>query len=43
MSDQFLLSIAPIVSLMILAGLAGIYFLWKERREDQDKPPIQKN
>ena len=33
----------PIVGLMILAGLAGIYFLWKERREDRDEPPIQKN
>ena len=41
MSEQFLLSIAPIVSLMILAGIAGIYFLWKERREDRDEPPIQ--
>ena len=43
MSDQFLLSIAPIVSLMILAGIAGVYFLWKERNEDRDDPPIQKN
>ena len=43
MNDQFLLSIAPIVSLMILAGIAGVYFLWKERNEDRDKPPIQKN
>ena len=37
MSEQFLLSIAPIVGLMVLAGIAAIYFLWKERREDEDK------
>jgi hypothetical protein len=43
MSEQFLLSIAPIVSLMVLVGIAGIYFLWKERREDRDRRPTQKN
>jgi hypothetical protein len=33
MKDQFILAIAPIVSLMILVGIASIYFVRKERRE----------
>ena len=43
MSEQFLLSIAPIVSLLVLAGLVGIYFLWKERREDRNRRSTEKN
>jgi hypothetical protein len=43
MSEQFLLSIAPIVSLMVLAGLVAIYFLWKERHDDRDRRPTLKN
>jgi hypothetical protein len=43
MNDQTLLVMFPIVGLSVLAGLAGIYFLWRERREDRDKPPVQKN
>jgi hypothetical protein len=36
MSEQFLLVIAPIVSLMIIFGIAGIYFAEKERRESRN-------
>jgi hypothetical protein len=36
MSDQFLLAIAPIVSLMIILGIVGIYFAEKERRESRN-------
>jgi hypothetical protein len=36
LTDQFFLAVAPIVSLMILAGIAGIYFAQKERRESQE-------
>ena len=43
MSNQFILSIAPIVSLMILAGIAGIYFVRKERRESQNADAKKRN
>jgi hypothetical protein len=43
MSEQFLLSIAPIVSLLVLVGIVGVYFLWKERREDPVRRPTEKN
>ncbi len=36
MSEQAILAIAPIVSLMILVGITGIYFARKERRESQE-------
>jgi hypothetical protein len=42
MSEQFLLSIAPIVSLMVLAALVGVYLLWKERREEREHPTTDK-
>jgi len=42
MTDQAFLSIAPIASLMVLVGIAGIYFLWKERHESREQPPIDK-
>ncbi len=35
MSEQALLVIAPIVSLIILVGIAGAYFARKERRQGQ--------
>ncbi len=42
MTDQALLAIAPIVSLMVLVGIVGVYFLWKERREDREHPTTDK-
>jgi len=38
MNDQAILVMFPIVGLSILAGIAGIYFVWKERREDREQP-----
>lgn len=42
MSEQFLLSIAPIVSLMVIVGIAGIYFVRKERRESREQAAGEK-
>lgn len=37
-----MLSIAPIVSLMILVGIASIYFVRKERRESREQAAANK-
>ena len=36
MSEQAIFAIAPVVSLIILVGVSGIYFALKERRESQE-------
>ena len=38
-----MLAIAPIVSLMIIVGIVGIYFVRKERRESQDANTKKQN
>jgi hypothetical protein len=37
MSEQFIQTIAPTVILLVLVGIASIYFLWKERRESDEQ------
>ena len=43
MSEQALLAIAPIVSLIILVGIVGFYFARKERRESQNANANKRN
>ena len=40
--DPFLFVIGPIVSLMVIVGIAGAYLLWKERRESREQTSATK-
>ena len=40
--DPALFVIAPIVSLMVLVGMAAAYLLWKERRESREQTSASK-
>ena len=40
--DPTLFVIGPIVSLMVIVGIAAAYLLWKERRESREQPTPNK-
>ena len=42
-TDQSVLAIAPIVTLGIIMALVGFFWIWKERREDQQRHSVHKD